>query len=117
MVAMYNNMMEHTWWVEFQMMPSFNSLIEQPTEGSPTGKGGAYLPRWIFEHYWKSNGPPMEFDRAMVFMMAVLQRTSSVKKAIDVKACQDRRIQAWKDGKNDMIVQTAERDMNAKMTN
>ena len=57
------------------------------------------------------------FERAMVFMMTVLQRTSSVKKAKDVKERLDTRIQAWKDGKFDMLVQTAERDMKANMTN
>ena len=55
------------------------------------------------------------FERAMVFIMAILQRTSSVKKAKDVKERLESRIQAWKEGKYDMLVQTAERDMKAKM--
>ena len=48
------------------------------------------------------------FARAMVVSMTVLQRTSSLKKPKDVKKNLDSRIQAWKYGKYDMLVQTAE---------
>ena len=54
------------------------------------------------------------FERAIVFIVAVLQHTSSVKKAKDVNERLDARIQAWQYGTHDMLVQTA--DMKANMT-
>ena len=48
-----------------------------------------------------------------LFIMAVLQRTSSVKTAKDVQERLGTRIQTWNDGKYDMLVQTAERDTKA----
>jgi hypothetical protein len=48
--------------------------------------------------------------------MVIMQCTSNVKKAKDIKNCLTWRMDAWKEGKFAMLVQTAERDMQQGLT-
>ena len=67
------------------------------------------LLRGIKERKWNS-------ERVVVFQMVILQCTSNVKKAKDIKNCLTWRMDAWKEGKFAMLVQTAERDMQQGLT-
>jgi hypothetical protein len=50
-------------------------------------------------------------ERFFVFQMVVLQRTRDVNRARDIKKRLTRRMDAWAEGKFDMLVQDTERDM------
>jgi hypothetical protein len=56
------------------------------------------------------------FERQMVFVMVILQRSKNVKSAYDIKRRLTKRMDDWESGKFLMLVQETERDMQSFLT-
>jgi len=100
-------------WQEY-----WSHLVVYPTQtyDSPSGSVGRRFTSLLADEFDGILSRKCNSERPLVFSMVILQRTRNVRKSKDIKSRISKRLDAWEQGKFDMLVQETERDMKSLLS-
>jgi len=100
-------------WQEY-----WSRLVVYPTQtyDSPSGSVGRRFTSLLADEFDGILSRKCNSERPLVFSMVILQRTRNVRKSKDIKSRISKRLDAWEQGKFDMLVQETERDMKSLLS-